>query len=366
MPIDTALNTDLSAPELCNFLARDYSTDTYTDEVSATDQWIADGYHKAADRLTLANAEKLFLQTYEVTTFDVRTADNRPLPTVDVADAVEHRLLMQVKAYLLLKPDLTADLADAITKAFEQTDPNDASKAEADLIRTGASIDDYVVCLGIQLVQGQPKVVSTVNRDAFRNQIAHQSDSSGKLLYRVEWNAINAACHWASNENSGDHVVICDNVDHPDDCLEKSANEKHPHCDGLAVTKHRIGTAFQYNEWRTVSKKQRIKIGRCWTWLWVPTVQTRLTKQALWGSVQSKQQIKDYFEKALRDCLESAAISTAILILVTGGEAIAVAAKVFVTAVMQCLEKKVTTAVDCLFADLELVKEPGDWEDKWW
>ena len=315
--------------------------------------------------LVLGTPEKVYLQTYVISTFDVRTADNRPPYEVDVADAVEHRLLMQIEAFLLLKPNLDPDLATAATSAFDQTDPNDASQVESDLIKSGLSIDDYVVCLGIQLTEGQPKVVDTINREAFLRQVSAQDDSSGATLYRVERAGERTECKWSSNESSGDHVIICD-PDDAIDCIEQKANEDHPDCDGLVVTHQRIGTAFQYKEWRTVIKKKRVRVGKCWTWMWLPVVESRLTKQALWGSVLSRQQIKDDFETALKDCLETAAVSTAVLIIVTQGTAISVAAQVFINAVIQCLEKKVTAAVNCLFASLDLVKETVVWEEKWW
>ena len=53
MPIDTSLNTDFSGPELCDFLSRDYSAETYTDEIMATEQWTAVGYQKVRSRLGL-------------------------------------------------------------------------------------------------------------------------------------------------------------------------------------------------------------------------------------------------------------------------------------------------------------------------
>ena len=100
--------------------------------------------------------------------------------------------------------------------------------------------------------------------------------------------------------------------------------------------------------------------------MWVPVTESRLTKQALWGSVMSRQQVKDYFENSMKDCMEQAAITTAVLILVTEGGGLSAAVQVFTTSVMKCLEAKLTQAVDCLFVSLDLVKEEGDWEEKWW
>jgi hypothetical protein len=80
----------------------------------------------------------------------------------------------------------------------------------------------------------------------------------------------------------------------------------------------------------------------------------------------SKEQIKDNFETALRDCLETAAVSTAVLVIVTGGMGLSAAVQAFVAAVMNCLEQKVTAAVACLISGLKIVQQSSDWEEKAW
>jgi hypothetical protein len=365
MPVDTSFNPDFGDPKLCAFLNSDYATLTFSDGDSAAEQWIQLGYQKESSKPALASPEKIFLQTYEITTFDVRTPDDHPLYLVDVADAVEHRLLMQIVAILLLKTGLDAEKSKAAKDAFDNGDPNQAAEIESELIRNGLQSDDYVVCLSMSLTQGAPPVVTQTNRQAFIGQVSNQTDSKGQKLYRVERKSNSRNCDQPPNADSDDNVVICD-PDRPEDCLKKKANSDHPDCDGLVLTPLRIGTAYQYDEWRTISKKKKIKIGRCWTWMWVPVVESRLTKQALWGSVASKDNIKKYFERSLKECLETAAISTAVLVLVTEGGGLSAAVQVFITSVMKCLESKLEQAVTCLFVNLDLVKEQGDWQEKWW
>ena len=151
MPIDTNFNPDFSAPAVCLFLNSDYSSSVFSDDGSACMEWLNDGYEKIRSRPTLPAPQNMYLQTYEVTKFDVRTPDNRPLYEVEVADPIEHRLHMQIIGILLLKKGLAADLANLATQAFDYGDPSDASAIETTLINSGVASDDYVVCLGLEL-----------------------------------------------------------------------------------------------------------------------------------------------------------------------------------------------------------------------
>jgi hypothetical protein len=275
-------------------------------------------------------------------------------------------------ALLFVRPTLGKALTDQITLAFHTTKVDggpDLGAAETAIIKAGAQIDDYQVILIFELRRLKPANVSQINKDTFEHQIQNYRDAKGQQIYRLQWDekgGVKYLCDAPSNAFNDSNILIGD-PDHPEKTItDYERNQGHP-CENLEITAHRIGTAFQYYEWKTEWEVRPVRISNCEIMRTkIPFFYSRIRKQALWGYAMTEAQLKHNMENGIIACLEAAAIQTGALIIVTGGMGIGAAVQAFCGNLQTCLVSKASNAVKCLLSGVKLVAEFGKWEEKVW
>lgn len=359
MPIQRTIDLDLKDPAICAFLK---GTDTeYRSGSDLRSERVSSGYAFAKDRFIQAEPTAdlpLFIERQ----CEIRSSAGRLMYTTIITDVVMFKLNIGIYAVLSLKP-VDIVLKQQAEDTFLNTDMLDVDKAESEIIKSGIELDDYQVDLEFKA----EKVSSVGSFDAalrvFIDQIKTQIDKNGDPLYDVKvLEEYKIHCDGTLPQIPDESIIIVDDIEDPIPDIIKREKENNPRCERIEITEHRVGTAFQYPEYKTEWGRRKLRIGRCWTWVWWPTTYSRTTKYVIIAYVVSTPEIKKWFERAIRDCLESSALATGILILITGGMAIPAAATVFITACLQCLESKIEDSADCLKPDLKLISETGDWD----
>jgi hypothetical protein len=289
----------------------------------------------------------------------------RIVRSVQVVDPVEHRLRLEIVALLFLKKEIDPALAGTIRTAFSTTnvavDPVD--DVEAKIIPSKAKMDDYQVDLSFRLVKVADPIVSDMNWHTFLSQMEAYRDPSGRPYFDIHvQDKVEQLCEAPAVPLE---TLPVKDVDHPQQEIREQESGEHLECENLEITDTRIGTAFQYYEWKTELLVRPIRIGPCTVmYTKIPVFFSRITKMALWGYTMSRPETKRNSEKAITRCLILAAVNTAVLGIVTGGLGFAAAAVAFSAAALTCIEISISDAIDCLFVNLRLVAEHSDWEEK--
>jgi hypothetical protein len=368
MPIQRDIVPDFQNAEVCNFL-KNYASTSYSEETAVQAKWQAQGYVAVvgAKKMIPESERQMNLRTFSSHQCRIRTQAGRLLRTMTISDPVDHNLKMRIFALLFVKKELRAELVAAIKDAFSRTNPGpDVGTAETALIKAGASVDDYQVVLILELQRLRGPEELQINLKTFLQQTKSYTDRNGKLLYRIEVDeaAINE-CDLPPKSFDDKDIIKTHDANHPENDILNFENGQHHPCDGLEITPHRIGTAFQYYEWKVQWEVRPITIGPCQIMMTkIPIIYSRIRKEALWCYAMTEPQLKRNIEKAIIDCLISAAEETAVLAIVTGGLGLEAAAAAFCSACQDCLESKVSDAVVCLFTSLKLLAEIGDWQEK--
>jgi hypothetical protein len=367
MPVERDLSPDLKSDQICAFLS-DYATQHYSDFTQITADRTAAGFDFQNALTRELGSTRMALRTFAVRSVDLFTSAGRFIRRHEIIDPIDHGLVLKIVALLFTRAGISQASADAILDAFQNADlDNDAiDQIETRLIRGGVGLADYYVDLSFTLDRTQPPEQLDGNYGLFMQQMGEAEDAAGRPAYRVV--AIEGYRQRCDVPNMSfpdkDIVVVADALD-PLNEISGLENESHPECEGLEITPHRIGTAFQYYEWKIEWEVRPIRIGRCQIMKTkIPIIYSRIRKEALWCYAMTTPQLKRNIEKAIVGCLEAAAVETAVLAIVTGGLGLAAAAQAFANAFWSCLEKKVEDAVTCIFTSLKLVSEPGEWREK--
>lgn len=358
MTIQRSLNFDFNDPAICSWLkGRD---GRYTSGADLRNERLADGYAIFNVR-SLQPADDVSLPLFFEHECEVRSASGRLMYKRKIVDVVMYTLSVDVTAILYLRgvdPAMTQKLVDI----FTATDLNDVDQAEADLLAGGISSDSYQVDLEIVIAIKKETGSQRALLDTFVQQIEGQYGRDGKRLYSVNvLGEPRIVCDGDLPQFPDSDIVVVGDITKPGDELLSDARKKNPRCDNIEIVDYEVGTAFQYPEYKQEWGKKKLRIGRCWTWIWWPTTFTRTRKYVLHAFVVATPDIRRAFERAIRDCLEDSAIKTGVLVLVTGGMSLPAAVTVFVTACQLCLESKLEDIVDCVIPGMKLVTEIGEW-----
>ena len=364
MSIQRDFHPDFQAEAVCNFLkAAGNTDDLYSSEAEPRAEWQAEGYDFAAARYLTA-AQPFPMRTFSTQSCNVYTQAGRLLNTVDLTDPVDHALELRISALLFLKPHIDPALLARINAAFQTTDLNDVDSVENDFRNQGVAYNDYQIVFAFELKRTADADFRTINISTFQQQMAGYTDVNGNPMYQLRWlDQITMACEASDYQLDDDHIVEGDPND-PLAALEEYEAALGQPCEGLTLIAHRVGTVFQIYEFKIEWLVRPIRIGRCRIMKTkVPVPFYRLRKEVLWCYVTTERDIRRYFETAIVDCIEYAAVSTAVLVIVTGGMGLSAAAAAFGSACQQCLEAKITQVVTCLFSKLKLVAEHDNWRE---
>lgn len=276
---------------------------------------------------------------------------------------------LSVYASLFINPSLDVENSKKLRKIFDQFDfeNNEIDEIETEIARNISDLSGYYVILWYSLNrQPAPSQSFSNNLKEFSDQINSYKDGNGNKKYLLEIDDSHRySANFSDSKIPEENTISCTNFDSPQDEIKAMENAIHKECEGLEITDHRIGTAYQYYEWKIDMEIRPIKIGRCQIMKTkIPVLKHRITKVALWCYAMTQPQIKNNFEKAIRACIEDAAISTGALAIATGGLGLAAAAQAFVSAFFDCFEKKISDSVRCIVGSLKLVTEtPKEWKE---
>lgn len=366
MPIQRDISPELQSMEVCHFLKNQYenSTDNKVDAVSDVKNR---GFEPSYQSDRQVGQKKLTLPIYQTRKVKLLSPAGRLIRDCEITDVEFHPVNLEIYSTLYLKTGIDKNSQAEIESVFNKTpmDGDEIEKAEQALSDAGISNLIYEVILYYSLVRdGQPRI-SSINYDNFLKQMRDLKDDSRNSLYVVVPHGDGTReCEYRNVSFPDDEVLEVGDVEKPHREVEEEAREKHRKCEGLEITDHRIGTAFQIHEFKIEWEMRDVRVGRCRIMRTkLPILYSRVRKYALWGMAMTRAETKRNAEKAIEGCLILAAVNTAALAIVTGGLGLAAAVQAFVASAFVCLETKISDVVTCFFVELKLVSEDGDWHE---
>lgn len=371
MPIQRLFSIDLESDEICNFL-KDHSQREYDYALGEATSIQIDEYYDTNKRKELKfshpterclNAERdLTLHTRITKKYEIlETSTNMQVSFAETYTRVDHALSLSLYALLLIKKNLNKKLSTQIENVFENYRPgeDDVDGIEQKLVRAGVEISDYQVFLSFKLKRNDGPTSETGHDDEFRR------NATGSELNRIKQICEEETCSVPDldlDQTGRTQQVSDPNI--PDDGLQQigdiiSAGRE---CEGLVPTEHRIGTLFQYPEWKIKWEVTNIRIGRCTiVKTKLPILYTRTTKKVLYAFVLSPSDTKQLLERLFVSCMKDSAIVGGLLLLITGGN-FATALTAFKISMKACLSSRVPDSIKrCLIPDLAILTDRGTW-----
>lgn len=266
------------------------------------------------------------------------------------------------------------DKVEAVSKAldFAQLELNGqayVASLEAQLESDGVPVDRYLIDVGVRVIKLGVQVVAD-SYPSLENAIV-QTWPDGSVTLTVV--SRTPTCDKSGFQFDGNVIEVpVEGLEQPgvveqalDDAMAESAQKVDCDTFNLEYVHHRVGTLYQYPEFKTETEKKWFKIGKCKLFKYKAITKTykRTTKRALYVSAASPKSIVNTIKKGLLDCMVESAIVIGLLALVTGGIALSAAAAAYTSAVTQCLAKKFGDLDRCIIHDVYLVTEKGEWKE---
>lgn len=376
MPIQRTISPDLSTGAVCNFL-NTLVEKKYSEEESCKNEWMSNGFEfvEGGSKSILPQRQSLFMTTFFSKKAEViSVASGRRHAEVDVICPIGHELELNICALLFIKKGKVSNsVKDQILDIFMNTviSEEHIDDAETDLIRAGVGIGDYQVVLFFELWRRRRSEISSdtdnVNLQALKTQTEELRDAAGNQIFRVRISEqIQLLCNAPSNTTDHENQIEVGDIDNPikeiADAIRR--REELRRCDGIEIVNKQIGNKFYYKEWKIEWEIRSIKTGRCTICkLHLPITYFRKARKTLWATVVVSGSLKPAIEKMVLGCIEDAAITTGIVIVLTGGMGLAAAITVFSVACWACLEKKFPETLECILPSLYLATERDEWRE---
>lgn len=140
----------------------------------------------------------------------------------------------------------------------------------------------------------------------------------------------------------------------------RDSAEKNP-CEGMRdeIPPIKITTLLSYPEFKVVMKRKVIKIGYSKVVYHWPELFTRTTNNDLFYSVWSRDELGALLKKVVKKCLrDSAGVS---IIIALAARNLPMALKLYRPLVYACIQMRLNEKIDCLFPELILKLNRGDW-----
>lgn len=367
MPIQRLLSLDLESQEVCKFL-KDHSKQDFEygdkDAAFTMPEYIDTGKNKPIE-FTGPKSNHVTLYTCLQSEYEVyKKNNNMQVALGTTLTRISHDLTISLYAFLYIRRDMEQEKIGKIEEAFMNYDPgrDDVDEIEQRLMDQGFKISDYHVFLSFKLTRTNEPQFDYSHDEAFRKQ-ARESNLHG--LRKLTCSKICAMPNMNLDEDKTGRVQKVEDTNTPTDGLQKLADivsRDSRDCYGLVPTPYRIGTLYQYPEWKIEWVVREFKIGDCTVMKTkIPVLYTRLTKKVLYGLVLSPKDTKELLEKLFLSCIRDSAIAGGIVFLVTGGN-FATALSAFKYIVTTCLSTRVPDKIaKCLFPELVIFSKKGDW-----
>ena len=358
----------LDDPQVCNFLVTQAARLEYQPAIAET--LLQDGYEmKLPEYVGISNTEEdINLCYYKKTTWQAfeKPPSRRPRGKFDSFQTFKAECKFRIILQMYIAPGLDDATINVIGSIFYSIDMNRLSnegmvyvnELVQDAETQGAGIDTYHAILSFQLARKDKDTKLSDSLVALKKEMDLDYDLS-KIDEKIECGVPNLGF-------DGSEIVVDDISDTDiietkiEEEIEKEASKLD--CSELEYRKHRVGTLFQYPEFKTVWQKKRIKVGKCtFATIYYPQFFTRTRKNVLYASTAIPKSVIAAMEKGAIECLVLSATSTALLAIITGGVAVPVAAKVFISAFTNCIKIKFGNVVRCIVPKISVVVEKSDW-----
>lgn len=361
MPIQRFLDVDLQSEPVCEFL-KNPNAEPYDAKFESMN-----GYEDTGKRKNLAYSEpstsEILLHTAIVRNYEIYDRETgMQVSTGRTITRLDHRLNLDAYALLLVKSGISDEHRTTVEEAFKNYNPGkgDVDAVESALVLQGIPIGAYQVLLSFKLTRVAEPVLDDTHDRAFKS-IARQSEQHD--VRQIGRDA--ETCDVPDIDlDETDRTVVVQDPDRPSKGLaeigERLGAERD--CHGLEPTEHRVGTLFQYPEWKIKWVMKDVKIGHCRiVRTKLPELWTRTTKKVLYCFVLSSRDAKRLLEKVFLNCMETSAIVGGLLLLVTGGN-FATALAAFKYSMETCLATKVPDSIKrCLISDLAILTDHDSW-----
>ena len=363
MPIERSRDIDLRSPEVCAFLL-DENAPLYDDKSERTPGYFNSGERKQL-RFTEPTSDGLVLYSSIKRRYEVfERASNMQVSTGRTITRVDHKLKLEIYAGLLLKDGITEEHKLAVLDAFQDFDASrgDIDEVETSLIQSGVPSSAYRVFLSYLLRRTSPPSHNTEHDDAFKASVRENEVYDLRQVGRDL-----ASCDVPDLDlDSTERVVPVPDPEIPDIGLQTISDslsaERERDCENVVPTRHRVGTLFQYPEWKIKWVLKEIRIGPCRIMKTkLPELWTRTTKKVLYAIVISPKDAQGVFEKIFLRCLKTSTIVGGLLLLVTWGN-FATALSAFKISMHGCLATNIPDAMKrCIVPELVIVTDKNPW-----
>ena len=358
----------LDDPQVCEFLTTQSRRLEYKPAIA--ENLLQDGYEmKLPEYVSISDTEEdISLCYYKKTTWQAfEKVGNRPRGKFESFQTFSAECTFRVILQMYIAPGVDDATTSLIANIFYNLDMNRlanegmayVNELVQDAEAQGAGVDTYHLILSFQLARKTEK--DTEVSDSLVGLKAEMSNDYDLRFIEDEFQ-----CGLPDLGFDGSEIEVDDLQDTVkiekliEQEIEKEAAKFD--CGNLDYRKHRVGTLFQYPEFKTVWRKKRIKIGRCtFATIYYPQFFTRTRKNVLYASTAIPKSVIAAMEKGAVECLIASASSTALLAIISGGVALPVAAKVFVAAFTNCIKIKFGNIVRCVVPKLSVVVEKTSW-----
>lgn len=366
MPIQRVLNIDLESDKICTFLIdrkdREFDNGLVEAESIAQSEYVGIGKPKdlayADSGNRSINLYTCIRRKYEI----LEVSTGMQVSLAETFIRITHPLFLSLYAFLLVKKGLDEQKKTLIKDAFDGylLGRDEVDKVEERLVRKGVGVSDYQVFLSFKLTRTGDLVYEKRHDDEF---IGHATQAAINEVREIE--ETESCLVPDLNLDVTGRVQEVDNVDFPDDGIKDFGNKisNAKDCNGVVPTSHKVGTLYQYPEWKLEWKMKKVKIGKCTILkIKLPVLHSRTTKRVLYAIVLSTKEAKEFLERLFINCMEKSVIVGGLLLLVTGGN-FATALAAFKLSMKACLASKVPENIKrCLIPELAIVTERRRWK----
>ena len=377
MPIQKFIDIDLESRDVCEFL-KDHDQTEFDYGLGGVQ---LSGHDNTGEKKCLTKTD-ILLHTCIRKKYNVYdTALHMYVGSGKTITRVDHPLKLSLYALLYVKEGLDESKLERIKDAFlnyvpESNSPDqEANHLESSLLTKGDIVaGDYQVILSYKL----SRIEAISFEDAHDSEFVLQATGGEEKTNYVNLATlaeescvvpdINLDNTGRVHEVANDMSTICPDV------LDEKAREavspaslsiaKKQDCQDLAIVEHRIGTLFNYPEWRVIWKMREIELGPCRiAKTKLPVLQTRTTKKVLYGTiVVSTADVTDILRNLLVSCMKESAIVGGLVLLIAGGD-FATALNAFGISMRACIVAGVPDIVKrCLIPDLAILTDRGTWK----
>jgi hypothetical protein len=368
MPIQKTSPIDFSHPGLCRIMANsEGGTATFSQEDERRTLRSQQGFDKRPGIVNVPAMDvQVALPRYVTRYVNLYSRAGRLVKNVSIVDYDFALVSINVGAILSIRRGIDPGLDNKIQQTFKSTPITfgDVDAAEAAIIRAGASVNDYWVDL-IMVGRSQlPSKLPDQRINEFTRLMQSLRDRNGELIYgKVElMDHVTVDCKGSAFHLPDNEIIVPKNPADPRREIEERAKESNPGCDNLETVAEKI-TEFNIPEAMIKMERQPIvvcgvKIGETD----VPVLYTRNAHVTVYGSVTSPVAVARMMVKVFQDCLRDAAITTGVVQLITGFDALPAAKAIFTTSLAACLELKLPDGLECIVFDMPVVSDKSEWQ----